>query len=563
MVVDSGATWSMAPATECDRRKPVRTDLFKTASGSAVNTYDYRELEFDIGLGRVFKHKFFMADVENVLLGFDFLAEHQIYVDCAGNTLIDTSQFHQLRGSACNVAAVLSVDELQNPFSQLLREYPDLIAPLEPAAQMPPVKHNYVHSLTLKPNARLFKSPPRRLFGAKYDIAESEVNKLLQLGILRPSSSELASPLQVVSKHDGSWRPCGDFRMLNAITENDCYPLSHVEDFCLSLRGATIFSKIDLVRAFHQIPLDEKSIPLTAIATPFGLYEFTRMPFGLKNAAQSFQRFMDEVLRGLKGIYCYVDDILVASANAEEHTAHLVALFARLRAYGLLINKTKTIMGKPSVEFLGFCLSKEGARTLDTQVEAMRSFPEPKTVQSLQEFLGLANFYRRFTPRFAHIAYPLYGLLKPLSNCRPGVRRSAHQPLTWTPSARAAFVALKDVLARQVTLAFPDPKLCTRLVTDASDNAVGAVLEQNTDQGWRPIGFFSRKLDPREQRYSTYDRELLAIHLAVKKFEHLIVGISGNLFHIRTDHKPLTLPLPPDLLPTCPKIRKPLGCFST
>jgi Reverse transcriptase (RNA-dependent DNA polymerase). len=255
--------------------------------------------------------------------------------------------------------------------------------------------------------------------------------------------------------------------MLNAITENDCYPLPHVEDFCLSLRGATIFSTIDLVRAFHQIPLDERSIPLTAVATPFGLYEFTRMPFGLKNAAQSFQRFMDEALRGLKGVYCYVDDILVASSSPAQHRTHLTALFDRLRTFGLLVNKTKTVLGKADVKFLGFSLSAAGVRTLDTQVNDIKSFPEPQTVRSLQGFLGLANFYRRCTPHFAHIAQPLYALLKSHSSRRLGARKAAEKQLTWTSDALTAFVSLKEALADQVTLSFPDAGLPSRLVTDA------------------------------------------------------------------------------------------------
>ncbi|TRY75852.1 hypothetical protein TCAL_08485 [Tigriopus californicus] len=138
MVVDSGATWSMAPATDDDRQKPVRTDLFKTASGSVVKTYDYREIEFDIGLGRIFKHKFFMADVQDILLGFDFLAKHHIYVDCAGNKVIDTRRFHELNGSTCRVSAVLSVEDMHNPFSPLLQQYPDRHHPQETSQNVLP-----------------------------------------------------------------------------------------------------------------------------------------------------------------------------------------------------------------------------------------------------------------------------------------------------------------------------------------------------------------------------------------------------------------------------------------
>jgi hypothetical protein len=226
---------------------------------------------------------------------------------------------------------------------------------------------------------------------------------MLDEGVIRRSSSQWSSPLHMVRKKDGSWWPCGDYHQLNLQTVEDKYPLPNMADLAARLDSCTVFSKLDLRKGYLQVPVAAADIPKMAIITPFGLFQFLRMPFGLRNAGMTFKRLMDLLLGRLPFAFVYLDDILVASPLAAEHRRHLAAVLSVLQYNSLVVNADKCTFSQPSMEFLGHTIGPSGIRPLPSRVQAIADFPRPVTVRQLQAFLGLFNFYRRFIPAVARL----------------------------------------------------------------------------------------------------------------------------------------------------------------
>ncbi|GFW07982.1 hypothetical protein TNCV_3921141 [Trichonephila clavipes] len=372
---------------------------------------------------------------------------------------------------------------------------------------------------------------PRRLHPKLYDAVKVEFEFLLAQCIIRSSKSPWSSPLHVVPKSDSTIRPVGDYRQLNSVTEFNSYPMPYLNDFAHALHGKRIFSKIDIFKAFHQIPIAECDIPKTAVTTPWGLYEYTHLCFGLVNAPQTFMRFMYEVLRGLPFCFVYLDDILCYSENAEEHRSHLRTIFQKLSSYGLKLNISKCVFDVTELIFLGHLITPDGIMPLPDKVQAVLDYKQPETVGSLRKFLGLLNFYRRFLPKAAEQQYLLSEFLKGSKG------KKDSKPLNWSSEAITAFQRCKQALADAALLAHPSPSAPLALHVDASDYAIGGALHQVVDSELQPLAFFSRKLTSSEKSYSAYDRELLAIYSAIRHFRYMLEARDFTVF---TDHKPLT-----------------------
>ena len=531
-LVDTGASLSIIPHKDIrfSNLRPTGVSL-TTATGDIIKCHGEYDAKIEIpSIRRTFNWTLVVADVTQPILGLDFLSHYELEVDCKNRCIRDTKTNIRIPVKDSDEASITYSVNFKNtdPRAQeIISQYPILTSPLQLSKDTPTLNGTY-HTIDTA-DSEPISNKPRPLTGNKLDIARAEFQYLLDTGRVRRSNSPWAAPLHLVPKGDtGKFRPCGDYRRLNSATIPDKYPVPHHRSLTMSLFNKKIFSKLDLQRAYLQIPVSPKDIPKTAITTPFGLFEYMFMPFGLKNAGCTFQRFMDTILANTPNVFVYLDDILVASETEEEHIKDIHNVLQQLSNHNLRITVEKCEFFKTTLQFLGYEISTNGIRPPKERVDAISNFNLPETSTEVRRFMGMINFFRHMIPDFANIAYDLTELLR---------NHPKTKEIPWTEKARTSFNNLKQALATCPTLEFPSPKESKyQLVTDSSNHAAGAALYQMIDNAPHPIAFFSKKLSQPQQALSTFDRELLAAFLAVLNFKLLIDGHHVTLF---TDHKPI------------------------
>jgi hypothetical protein len=331
------------------------------------------------------------------------------------------------------------------------------------------------------------------------DQAEAKINEMLAAGIIRPSSSP--------------------YRAVNAVTIPDSYTLPSIEYIKMHIKGK-VFSSLDLREGFMQVTVAEKDRPKTAVKTPWGLFEYNRMPFGLRNAPPTFQRFINSVLHGIPNIFVYIDDVVIYTDDYDKHLQIVEMVLTRLNDNGLIINAEKSTFLATQITYLGMDFDENGYRPVETCLPKIQNYSAPRDRKGIQKFLGVINYYRSHIPNLASVAAPLYRLLNKATK------------FVWGDRECESFDLLKTLFQQRLRLY---PLVTTgkiELFTDASDVACGAVLTQDS----KPIEFYSRTFTPVECRYSTFERETLAMVTSILHFRNILIGTPFTLW---TDHKPL------------------------
>lgn len=423
------------------------------------------------------------------------------------------------------VVQILSVQSKEEkPDSTLPSEIQELLVEFAIVFSTPtelPPSRECDHTIPLVAGARPVNVRPYRYPPALKDEIERQVTEMLQQGIIQPSVYPFSSPVLLVKKKDGSWRLCVDYRYLNALTIRGQFPIPVFDQLMDELYGASWFSILDLWAGYHQIKLKTGEEYKTAFQTHNGHFEFKVMVFGLCGGPATFQGAMNKVLAPLrKCVIVFFDDILVYSGSFQDHIIHLRQVLSLLAAGKWHVKLSKCNFAQRQISYMGHVISDKGVATDATKVEAVLNWPTPSNVKELRSFLGLAGYYRRFVKNFDVTAKPLTDLLK------------KHALFVWTQNQQIAFATLQQALVTAPVLALLDFTKPFCIETDAYHNGVGAILLHDG----HPLAFISRPLGPKSQGLSTYEKEYLAILMAIEQWRPYLLH---QEFVIFTDQKSL------------------------
>uniref|UniRef100_A0A3B1JLN1 ribonuclease H n=1 Tax=Astyanax mexicanus TaxID=7994 RepID=A0A3B1JLN1_ASTMX len=473
-----------------------------------------------------------VSPVHKVILGLPWLEKHNPAISWRDHELATWSTECLEECLRLTAASTTVESPVIASIPQVPRVYSDVaeVFSKRKATQLPPHR-SYDCAIDLKVGAPLPKAKVYSLSRPETAAMEEYINEALRQGFIRPSTSPASSGFFFVQKKDGGLRPCIDYRQLNSALVKYSYPLPLVPATLEQIRGARIFTKLDLRSAYNLIRIREGDEWKTAFSTTTGHFEYLVMPYGLSVSPSVFQAMVNDVLRDMIGhfVIIFIDDILIYSRTEVEHVQHVRKVLKRLLQMQLYVKAEKCLFHQSSVSFLGYVLSEEVIKMDSAKVEAVLSWPTPRTVKELQRFLGFANFYRRFIRGFSAVAAPLTSALK------GGGKR-----ITWDEHTEHAFQTLKDRFTSAPILRHPDPEIQFLVEVDASEVGVGAVLSQCQGMPPKlyPCAFFSRKLSEAEKNYDIGNRELLAVKLALEEWRHWLEGAKMP-FVVFTDHKNL------------------------
>ena len=384
------------------------------------------------------------------------------------------------------------------------------------------------YEIKLKENAKPFSiATPRRLPLPLKDKVEEELKCLQKQDIIRPvtSPTDWCAPIVVVPKSSDKIRLCVDFTKINESVKRENFPLPTTDQLLAQLDGATIFTKLDCNKGFHQIPLAKISQELTTFITPFGRFCYNRLPFGINSGPEIFHREMTKILSGIPGVICDIDDVLIVGKDTKSHDERLRLVLKRMSNAGITLND-KCVFSTDKVKFLGHIISAQGIEIDPKKTEAISNFPAPKGISELRRFLGMVNHVAKFVQNLAEITKPLRDLLK------------KENDWVWGLAQEDAFNKIKKLISSTPVLQHYNPNMPTRVSADASSYGIGGVLMQKDEKGvWKPVFYVSRSLTSTEQRYAQIEKEALAMTWVCERFSDFLVGMSD--FVIETDHKPL------------------------
>lgn len=467
----------------------------------------------------------------SIILGVDFWAKYEIIPKFTKSITFSKDSSFEISGLSENHKMIHSYDELSDhqrtAADNVIKQFEDISTQKHGLGRTSLITHRIDTGNSPPIRQRYYRMSPEKI-----RILCSELDSMLELGVVEECESPWSSPVLIVRKKDGSPRFCLDSRKLNSVTKKDAYKLPYISAILDNLKNAKYLSSIDLSKSFWQTSIQKEDRDKTAFYIPTrGTYRFVTMPFGLTNAPATQQRLVDSLFYGPEfenSVFAFVDDIVISTPDFESHISMLLKVLQKLKMANLTINLEKSSFFRGEIKYLGYVVNSKGLQVDPSKVDAILNFPTPSNKKEVKRFLGTASWYRRFVPNFSSIAGPLNKLTS--SSKKSG-------GFIWTKEAEESFNKLKECLISAPILSCPDFQKPFEVHTDASDFGVGAMLTQTIDDVEHPIAYMSKSLSAQERNYSITEREALAVLVALEHWRCYLDN--GHKFTVFTDHSAL------------------------